>query len=412
MDFLLFIIKNEKLNFFLLLNTDKEEDLMPPTTRNSSPKQKKFTFVINLDDNNGEDEPKTPRTRAQIKKHPPKVIVPEKPTRGRKKAVPIYLGQLESLADLIRLAQEKKMYTNIDVNRLIAIEEELIELHSLIGLEEIKRTIFEQLVFYLQNLHEGSEMYLNTVIYGPPGTGKTTVAKIMGRMFSKLKVIKIPEGYEYEYDDEEEDVEEIFEVARRDDLVGEYLGSTSVKTHEFLECCLGGVVFIDEVYSLGNRDGADSFSKEAIDTINLFLSEHRDHFMMIVAGYKDEIDNCFFSYNEGLRRRFMWYHTIDPYTPEQLRDIFLHKLKQSEWTYEPTVPDAMLRVLTNHKDKFPDNAGSIENFITLIKIKHGKRVFLLPADQKKKITPEDINMAIKVNTTSVSDKNTHLSMYM
>lgn len=376
---------------------------MPPTTRRSiTPTSKQITFVFNID----EEEP---RTRTLLKPTSPNSAPSKK--RGRKKATPRYDGPLQSLADLMDLAEAEVHYDNIDVARLVVIKEELQELNALIGLDTIKQTIFEQLVFYMQHLHEGSEMYLNTVIYGPPGTGKTTVAKLMGRMFSKLRILTIPDGYEYEYDEDEENVVDIFEVARRDDFIGQYLGSTALKTQEYLEMCLGGVVFLDEVYSMGNKEGTDSFAKEAIDTINLFLSEHRDHFMMIVAGYHDEIQSCFFKYNEGLRRRFMWYHTIEPYSPEQLRDIFLSKLIQSDWTYRDDVPDAMLLAIRTDKELFVDQAGSIENFVTLLKIKHGTRVVLLPAEAKKRIVPEDIAVAIQ----SIKKKQKpadYLSMYM
>lgn len=364
---------------------------MPPTTRRSTtPKSKQITFVFNIDEVDNQDELPTPKSKPQ-----PKPAKPLKKRSRKKLVIPNYDGSLDSLSDLIDLAEAEILYENIDVSRLLVIKEELKELNALIGLDAIKKTIFEQLIFYMQHLHEGSEMYLNTVIYGPPGTGKTTVAKLLGRMFSKLRILTIPDGYEYEYDEDEENVIDIFETARRDDLVGQYLGSTAIKTQQYLEMCLGGVVFIDEVYSLGNKDGTDSFAKEAIDTMNLFLSEHREHFMLIVAGYKEEIDSCFFKYNEGLRRRFMWYHTIDPYSPEQLRDIFLSKLVQSEWTYDEDVPETMLHVIRNHKHLFVDNAGSIENFITLLKIKHGKRVVLLSSEYKKLITPEDIQLAVK-----------------
>ena len=378
-----------------------------------STKQKQITVVFNIDDN--EEEEVKPNTKA--KKQKP-VVLPDpeiKKKRGRKKSIPMFKGKLETLQDMIQLAEEEVIYSNIDVTKLMVIKQELKDLHQLIGLENIKRTIFEQLVFYLQHLHEGSEMYLNTVIYGPPGTGKTTVAKIMGSMFSKLNIIKTPE-YDDDYDDyedEEEDDEEYdkFYMLRRDDLVGEYLGSTSIKTQETLQSCLGGVIFIDEVYSLGNKDGTDSFAKEAIDTMNLFLSENKDYMMMIVAGYKEEINNCFFKYNEGLRRRFMWYHTIEPYTAENLRDIFLSKLEQSEWTYDDKVTEYMLQTIRNHKELFPDNAGSIENFITLVKIKHGKRVLLLSMEHKKKITIEDIKNAL-TDQTKEKKQEEFMNMYM
>ena len=373
---------------------------MPPITRRS--KQQQITFTINLDDmfDKMDEEEESPASSRSKKVKGVK--------RSKVKKLDEFRGNLKSIEDLITLAKEGVLYSNIDVTRVMAIENELVELHALIGLDDIKRSIFEQLVFYLQNLHVGSEMYLNTVIYGPPGTGKTTVAKLLGRIFSKLKVISLPDNYEYEEDDEEYG---IFETARRDDLIGEYLGSTSVKTHDFLEMCIGGVVFIDEVYSLGNKDGGDSFAKEAIDTINLFLSEHRDHFMMVVAGYKDEINQCFFKYNEGLRRRFMWYHTIDPYTPEQLRDIFLSKLTQSQWKYNEDVKDSALSAIRDNPTVFQDNAGSVENFITLLKIKHSNRVLLLDAKYKKIITSEDIIATIK-SSKPLKKEDAFMSMYV
>lgn len=375
---------------------------MPPTTRRS--KQQQITFTINLDDMFDKmDQEDLEQESVSV----PKNVKIKKP-RGRSKKLTEFKGSLTCIHDLILLAKEGTLYSNIDVKRLIAIQTELIDLNSLIGLDDIKKSIFEQLIFYLQNMHLGSEMYLNTVIYGPPGTGKTTVAKLLGRMFSKLKVIKLPEDYEYEDDEEEEG---IFEVARRDNLIGEYLGSTSVKTQEFLEMCIGGVVFIDEVYSLGNKDGGDSFAKEAIDTINLFLSENRDHFMMVVAGYKDEINQCFFKYNEGLRRRFMWYHTIDPYSPEQLRDILLSKLTQSQWKYTDDVKESVLEAIKNNSDLFVDNAGSVENFITLLKIKHSNRVLLLDSEYKKVINSQDIKVTVKASQP-IKKADAFMSMYL
>jgi hypothetical protein len=133
--------------------------------------------------------------------------------------------------------------------------------------------------------------------------------------------------------------------------------------------------------------------------------------MMIVAGYKDEIEQCFFKYNEGLRRRFMWYHTIEPYKPEQLRDIFVTKIRQSNWQVSEESPAAMLQVILNHKEAFPDNAGSIENFITLLKIKHSNRVLLLPSSKKKLITEEDIKLTIK-DFEKKKKSEAFMSMYM
>lgn len=348
-------------------------------------------------DGHDEEEEEVPKK----KRGAPKPRAPPKPRRTRKK-LDDFTGDIKTLGDFITMIDEGVCYKNIDIPLLTTIREELFELNQMIGLDSIKTSVLEQLIFYLQNLHKGSDMYLNTVIYGPPGTGKTTVAKILGRMFSKLKIITF---------DGEVEEDEIFECAKRDDLIGEYLGSTCNKTNEFLEMCLGGVMFLDEVYSLGNKEGSDSFAKEAIDTINLFLSEHKEEFMMIVAGYKEEVDQCFFKYNEGLRRRFMWYHTIEPYKPEQLRDIFLSKVTLTEWKYAPEVPDAMLELIKSNPTVFVDNAGSIENFMNLTKIKHSKRVLLLAMEHKKVLTVEDLNRAIK-DLEKKNKTEVFMSMYM
>jgi len=354
-------------------------------------------YCDGFDDDEEEERPKKKRAPPKPRNAP----AATKARRSRKK-LEDFTGELKCLSDFITLIDEGVPYKNIDIPLLSTIREELFELNQMIGLDAIKTSIMEQLIFYLQRLHEGSDMYLNTVIYGPPGTGKTTVAKILGRIFSKLKIITF---------DGEVEEDAIFECAKRDDLIGEYLGSTCNKTNEFLEMCLGGVIFLDEVYSLGNKDGTDSFAKEAIDTINLFLSEHKEECMMIVAGYKEEVDQCFFKYNEGLRRRFMWYHTIEPYKPEQLRDIFLSKVKQSQWTYSDEVPSTILALITQHPTIFVDNAGSVENFMNLVKIKHSKRVLLLSSEHKKVLTKMDLETAIhEVDKKKPSEP--FMSMYM
>ena len=123
----------------------------------------------------------------------------------------------------------------------------------------------------------------------------------------------------------------IFRIVKRADLIGKYLGHTAAKTQEVIDSCKGGVLFIDEAYSLGNAEGRDSFSKECIDTLNQNLSENKNNLLCIIAGYKESLEKCFFSYNEGLNRRFSFRYNIEPYSAEQLRDIFLCKLREIKW---------------------------------------------------------------------------------
>ena len=293
-------------------------------------------------------------------------------------------GKVETLEDLINLSKDRTNYTNIDMKSLRRVRPYLEELRDMVGLKSLKETVMAQVVYYLQGLHKDSEDYMHTCIYGGPGTGKTTVAELLGLIFSNIGVLK----------------QKKFISARREDLVAGYLGQTAIKTSIVLEASKGGVLFIDEIYSLGSKDGRDSFAKEAIDTINLYLSENRGDFMLIVGGYEKEVNECFFSQNPGLRRRFMWYHTIEPYTHDELAGMFVSKVSEVGWSVDESVTESWISdMIKTNKSHFKDMGGSIENFITLIKVQHSKRVFGKDPSLKKIITKEDIQSAInKLNT--------------
>ena len=125
---------------------------------------------------------------------------------------------------------------------------------------------------------------------------------------------------------------------KRSDLVGRYLGETADKTQKYLEKCKGSVCFIDEVYSLGSKDeGRDSFAKEAVDTLNQFLSEEAHDFVCIIAGYEKDVQICFFEQNQGLDRRFPWRFTISPYKSDELKEIFKLQVETKGWNIAENV---------------------------------------------------------------------------
>ena len=109
-----------------------------------------------------------------------------------------------------------------------------------------------------------------------------------------------------------------------------FIPNTAAKTQKVINSANGGVLFIDEVYSLGNSEKRDSFAKECIDTINQNLTENKGKFLCIVAGYKEDIDSCFFSYNQGLERRFPIKYQLDGYDAIELYDIFKYKLNKQK----------------------------------------------------------------------------------
>jgi SpoVK/Ycf46/Vps4 family AAA+-type ATPase len=289
----------------------------------------------------------------------------------------------KEMNQLIEIGNSNKFYKNINMFTLWDILPYLKELQNMIGMKSVKESIFYQVIYYIQGMHERNKDgdYLHTIISGKSGCGKTTVSKILCNIYKNLNILS-KNGR--------------FKIAHREDFVAEYLGQTAVKTKKLLNSCIGGCLFVDEIYALGpGQKDKDSFSKEAIDTINVFLSEHKNDFVFIAAGYKDQIEKCFFSVNEGLRRRFQWVHTIEDYSTEDLVQIFKKMVREINW--ELNVDDKeLVRLFKENSILFKDCGGSMENLLTKIKLSHSKRV--LGQDKKFRfiITKDDVNNAISI----------------
>ncbi len=200
----------------------------------------------------------------------------------------------------------------------------LAELEQLIGLQELKQLIQE--IYALkqiqhrrkeQNLRIESQV-LHMIFKGNPGTGKTTAARIMGKALKTLGILKKGQLWEVE----------------RADLVGEYIGHTAQKTREWLKKANGGIIFIDEAYSLA-RGGEKDFGKEAIDALVKGMEDYKDSLIVILAGYREEMD-CFLAMNPGLRSRFPLQIDFPDYTLEELLEIA--RLLLQERDYQLSLP--------------------------------------------------------------------------
>ena len=298
------------------------------------------------------------------------------------KSIPI---SLNSISDLISIAENNSVEFNHEYNiplkKIHEISPYLKNLNNFVGIKELKNQILDQILYFLQDFQgvDSDSEYLHTILAGPPGTGKTEIAQLIGNIYSHLGILK----------------KGTFKKVTRSDLIGGYLGQTAMKTKDVINASLGGVLFIDEAYALGNAEKRDSFSKECIDTLCEALSSHKSELMVIIAGYEEELQNCFFSYNQGLASRFIWKFKIDKYSSEELSLIMKKKIKDCEWTTEN---DKILNAIWFEAARkwFPNFGRDIENLLTKIKICHSRRIFGNDIGVKKSITAIDVKKGFEV----------------
>ena len=316
----------------------------------------------------------------------------------KKKLIDNSKTEIQDIKDLIHFIEayplDKEKEYAISMDGLHAIYPCLQELDAMIGMKQLKETVLDQLLFFIQDLHKHtadkkeSLDFMHTVIYGPPGTGKTEIAKLMGRLYSKLGILK----------------KGTFRKVTRSDLIAGYLGQTAIKTRDVIQDCLGGVLFIDEAYALGCNDKRDSFSKECIDTLCEALSNYKEELMVIIAGYEDELKIGFFNQNPGLESRFTWRFKTDDYTAEELYRIFLKKVNECGWKIDPGC-NLTSKWFETHMKYFSFFGRDMENLLAKIKIVHGRRVFCKPTEDKKLLTMVDIEKGCQSYLASDAIKN-------
>ncbi len=308
---------------------------------------------------------------------------------------------LNSIDDIINLKLHPNKFdfiNNQKFNKLYNIIKPLEELQKVIGMKNVKEKIFRSICYFL---HESNNMQCkemnHIMIMGPPGVGKTTVAQIMGKIYLELGFLE----------------NDNFITASRSDLVAKYLGQTADKTQKVIDSALGGVLFIDEVYSLGNNEGRDSFAKECIDTINLNMSRTDKPWLLIVAGYKEDIENSFLAYNKGLERRFTVKLEINNYTNDELFEILSSFIVEEEWSIEK---DAITSKDIDNK-LFKYYGGDMRKLFQLAKenycVRSMKTVTVL-SNIDKKLTKDDFSKAIEsFKIANKKDEDTsHHMMYI
>lgn len=271
----------------------------------------------------------------------------------------------------------------------LTVEQALQELNELVGLKVVKEEVNN--LISLINLNRIKQQRglnitpvgMHMVFTGNPGTGKTTVARILGKIFRTIGIIK--KGHVVEVD--------------RSNLVAEYIGQTAIKTNKVIDEALDGVLFIDEAYSLAK--GENDFGQEAIETLLKRMEDDRERLIVIIAGYTDEIKN-FIRSNPGLKSRFNTFLHFDDYSAEELEIIFRKSLIKSELQLSSDADEFAKKYfafLAKSKDKYFGNARDIRNLIEdLIKIQSArlaKEEEELSDEQLRTIVKADFKLAVK-----------------
>ena len=270
----------------------------------------------------------------------------------------------------------KKSSINIKtLKKLIKIHTELKELENFIGISDLKQTILEHVIYLAQNLNSEEDMN-HIQIVGEPGVGKTTLARILGSIYAKLGFLRKGQVI----------------TITRSDLIGEHLGSTSIKTEQMLNYCRGNVMFIDEVYTFGCNDNRDSFSKECLDCINQYLSNYRKDILCIIAGYEKDINECFFNTNKGLERRFPFKYVLKKYNHNELRLIFISQVKSNKWFIDEKMTTLNEIFNESNLQYFTASGGDTEVLFMRCKMAYSTRIFGSNNNKFKKKMITDIDL--------------------
>ena len=258
------------------------------------------------------------------------------------------------------------------------------QLEDLVGLEDVKKDIKNLMnLVKVRKLRQENDlpvppMSLHMVFLGNPGTGKTTVARLISGLYAAIGVLS--KGQLVEVD--------------RSGLVAGYVGQTALKTQEVIKSALGGVLFIDEAYSLSSG-GENDFGREAIETILKAMEDHRDDLIVIVAGYTGPMEQ-FLSSNPGLESRFNKYFFFPDYNGEQLMAIFRKQCEKNSYVLSEEAEKAAVAMFTELYEERGDNFGNgrdVRNCFEDMIVRQSNRVAAMESPSKEDlmaVLPEDL----------------------
>ncbi|NLL38644.1 MAG: AAA family ATPase [Clostridiales bacterium] len=281
---------------------------------------------------------------------------------------------------------------NDDSKTQDTLESLLKELDSLVGLKQIKKDVKSLInLIKVRKLREENDlpsppMSLHMIFTGNPGTGKTTVARLLARIYHTIGILST--GTLVEVD--------------RSGLVAGYVGQTALKTAEAIKKAKGGILFIDEAYSLAPNDSENDFGREAIEIILKCMEDSREDLIVIAAGY-DEPMGRFIASNPGLESRFGKHFHFSDYLGDELYQIFLSMCSKNKYVLDKESDVYIKKVLTNmyeRRDKNFGNARDVRNLFERIISRHSDRIAKLDSptrDDLMTFIVDDIKLACNEN---------------
>lgn len=258
-----------------------------------------------------------------------------------------------------------------------SLEELLDELNNLVGLENVKLKVHDLIAFHKVQLLRKNvglpipQHTMHMAFVGNPGTGKTTVARIVGRMYKQLGLLS--KGH--------------FMEVSRTDLIAGYQGQTALKVKKVIEKAIGGVLFIDEAYSITENEHSDSYGRECLTELTKALEDYRNDLVVIVAGYTEPMIK-FFNSNPGLKSRFNTFIEFNDYNTNELLEMLKKICDKDNYILTDDVLDVIkkqIETIVVRNDKQFGNGRFIRNLYEEMIVNHAKRVININSPTKKQL---------------------------